>query len=80
MAFRYSSFGRKITEFPEVAHADLVHLFKKHVCSTNEIAGELGVNVVTLRRWIKKLETLGYSDPGKGYRRVRGGSKLPAVR
>lgn len=75
MAFQYNAFGQKVSSDPGAAHAALVRLFKRHSCSTSEIALELGVSKVTLGRWIKKLTASGWPDPGDDYRRVRGTDK-----
>lgn len=80
MAFRYHEFGQEVASNPRAAHKELVRLFRLHDCSTAQVALELGCNVVTLRRWVKRLVDGGLSDPGGGQRLLRGNRKSSAVR
>lgn len=74
MAFTHNDFGRLVSTDPAAAHKRLKELFRFHAGSTAVISTQLSCNVVTLRRWIKKLASLGFADPGDGDRRGRGAS------
>lgn len=80
MAFQFTALGQALEFKPETVHARLVEVFERHSCSTSAVAKDLGVSVVTIRRWVQKLESLGFTDPGGGARRVRGKGRGAAVR
>lgn len=60
---------------PDAAHAELVALFAAHAGHLRDVAKALGVNRVSLHRWVKTLMDSGYADPREGKQGHRWGPR-----